>query len=184
MAKDFQATRRIARTARKYARHAVRFARGTYGIRLDWSDESIQKVETILGNLHDDLLEWPPTEDELLEAAAMFGSYVGEVYRANHGHGATWGIVTLSGESIPGMRTDLTETNFWPWDRARRRIVNGPEDNIWHYYRVLVDEYTAPQDNPEDTTESENIEKSGRRDARARKTPKNAKPWWKKLFGA
>jgi hypothetical protein len=181
MAKDFKAKRRIASRARAYALHAIWIARDTYDIRLDWSDDSVEKVETILGDLHDDLLDWFPTDEELLETAAMFGSYVGEVYRKNHG--ATWGIVTLDGESIPGMRTDRSETNFWPWDRARRRIVNGPEDNIWHYYRVLVDEYTAPQDDSEETTESKSTDKSGRRDVHAKKTPKNAKPWWKKLFG-
>jgi hypothetical protein len=181
MAKDFKATRRIATLARQCALEAIRFARDKYRIHLDWSDDSVQEVETILADLHDDLMESFPSEEELWDTAAVFGSYVGEVYRKNHG--ATWGLVTLAGESFPGMRAHQSDTKFWPWMRALKRIENGPEDNIWHYYRALVDEYTAPHDDPEETTESTNTEESGRRDARARKTPKNVKSWWKKLFG-
>lgn len=67
--------------------------------------------------------------------AKVFGSYVGEVYRRNHG--GEWGIVTLGGERYPGMQT-ASRTDFWPWGRAFDRITKGPEDDIAAYYSSLL----------------------------------------------
>ncbi len=63
--------------------------------------------------------------------AKAFGSYVGEVYRRNHG--ATRSIVTLGGHNFPGLRT-TSGVNFWPWGRAFNRITKGSEDNVSDYY--------------------------------------------------
>ena len=68
--------------------------------------------------------------------AKMFGSYVGEVYRKNHG--ATWGMVEMSGQSFPGLKAELDGTLFWPWGRARNRLTDGAENNVWHYYSELI----------------------------------------------
>ena len=68
--------------------------------------------------------------------AKAYGSYVGEVYRRNHG--AEWGIVNLGGQKFPGLRTKFG-TNFWPWGRALNRITQGVENNIADYYKVLLE---------------------------------------------
>jgi hypothetical protein len=65
----------------------------------------------------------------------MLGSYIGEVFRRNHG--AEWGWVALQGSRFVGMERKASNL-FWPWGKAQNRIVKGPEDNLWLYYQYLV----------------------------------------------
>jgi hypothetical protein len=37
-----------------------------------------------------------------MQFAKMFGCYIGEVYRENHG--ATWGLVEMDGQRFPGLK--------------------------------------------------------------------------------
>jgi len=76
-----------------------------------------------------------PTDEKVMSFAKVFGSYVGEVYR--HNHGGDWGMVTVDGRRFPGLRT-MSGTDFWPWMRAFNRIKEGPEDNIADYYKALL----------------------------------------------
>lgn len=122
--------------AEAYALDAVNFASKTSVGKLDWSDSSVAHVETILGSLHAQAATAKPTPEQVFQFAKAFGSYVGEVFRRNHG--ATWGMVTLQGQSFPGLKADGTAGLFWPWGRAQNRLSNGPEDNIWHYYQELL----------------------------------------------
>jgi hypothetical protein len=41
-------------------------------------------------------------------------------------------------DSFPGLTAARDGARFWPSGRVRNRLVNGPEDNVWHYYQVLV----------------------------------------------
>lgn len=118
-----------------YALDAVDAARANFGVELDWSDESIGAVEEMLGELHEQIAS-APSDDAIWSFAKAFGSYTGEVYRRNHG--ATWGIVVLDGDRFPGMQAAGSCQLFWPWGKAHNRLVNGPEDNVLHYYQVLV----------------------------------------------
>jgi hypothetical protein len=111
------------------------YAKQTYGIDLDWSDDSVQQVERIAALLHDDYKKTQPSSEQIAPFYKMLGSYVGELFRRNHG--AEWGWVTLQGDRFPGMQRK-PDSLFWPWGKALNRIVNGPEDNLWHYYRVLL----------------------------------------------
>ena len=142
--------------AEAYAEDAVDFARAQYSVKLDWSDESIKRIEEIASHLHDTLPDPPPPDDQIMGFAKMLGSYVGETFRRNHG--ADWGMVSIEGEEFPGLRAQHDGTTFWPWGRVRNRLVNGGEDNIWHYYQVLIAEHAAP-------------------------SAPASKPFWKRLFG-
>lgn len=134
---QFTEDSKIQEIASAYALDAQDFARNHFKLNLDWSDKSIEHIETILGVLHDQMAKAKPTEEQLFRFAKMFGSYVGEVFRRNHG--ATWGIVNLDGQEFPGLKANGSAGLFWPWGRTQNRIVNGAEDNIWHYYQVLLE---------------------------------------------
>lgn len=136
MDSGFQEDSKIQQIAEAYSLDAVDFAKNAFGIELNWSDESVQHIEAILSRLHSELPQSSPPEEKIFQFAKMLGSYVGEVFRKNHG--ATWGIVLVGGEKFPGLQTKQSGTQFWPWGRAQKRIKNGPEDNIWHYYRALL----------------------------------------------
>ena len=47
-------------------------------------------------------------------------------------------MVRAENETFPGMQADRTKAEFWPWGKVRTRLVNGPEDNVWHYFQVLL----------------------------------------------
>jgi hypothetical protein len=131
----FLADAKVQQIAEAYAQDAAAFAQGTFGERLDWTDRSIEQIEKIASRLHHDVARVRPSKEQIFQFAKMLGSYVGEVYRRNHE--GTWGKVTLEGQEFPGLRT-AKGTEFWPWGKVQNRITNGPEDNVWHYYQVLL----------------------------------------------
>src|SRR5690606_36250155 len=98
---------------------------GRFSIELDWSDGSIEQVEKIAAALHEDYVRTRPTPEQVAPFYKAIGSYIGEVYRKNHG--AEWGWVTLNGQRFPGMWRDKVGV-FWPWGKAQNRIINGSED--------------------------------------------------------
>ena len=151
----FEADPKLQKAAEAAAESAVDFARAQYSAKLDWSDESIERIEEIATHLHDTLPDRLPPEDQIMGLARMLGSYVGETFRRNHG--ADWGIVSIQGEKFPGLKAQHDGTTFWPWGRVRNRLVNGAEDNIWHYYQVLIEEHAGPPVH-------------------------ESKPWWKRFF--
>ena len=137
-AANFTPDPKIQEIAEAYALDARDFAKKAFHITLDWSDASVEKVEVILDDLYrqKQVMKPPPTEEQVVNFAKMLGSYIGEVFRRNHG--AEWGMVTLGGGSIPGLRATGTGNLFWPMGKVQKRLENGPEDNVWHYYQDLV----------------------------------------------
>lgn len=136
--KSFTADPKIQTIAEAYAQNAVDFARKQFGIQLDWTDASIANVETALAKMHQSYISTTPrpTEKQVMSFAYAFGSYIGEVYRRNHG--GEWGIVDLEGQKYPGIKSK-SGTNFWPWGRALNRIIQGPENNVADYYKMLLE---------------------------------------------
>jgi hypothetical protein len=119
-----------------YALDAVDVARDNFGIKLDWSENSVKEVEAILDMLNKSLQKAPPPNDSLWSFSKMFGSYIGEVYRRNHK--ATWGMITLNNESFPELESSHKEL-FWPWSKVFKRITAGDEENVWHYYQRMAE---------------------------------------------
>jgi hypothetical protein len=129
---------RIEKIAQGYSLDAVDFFRDQFHIALDWSDASIKPVETVMETFHREFAKAKPLEEQVQQFAKLFGSYIGEVYRKNHG--ATWGMVDLNGQRFAGLqKNDEKKTLFWPWVRARSRLVDGEENNVWDYYRALIE---------------------------------------------
>ncbi len=132
----FQEDGRIQQAAEASALEAVGLAREKFGVELDFSDESIHRLEGVLQTLQARLAGGRPTEQQVAHLAKMFGSYVGEVLRRNHG--GPWGIVTLEGQSSPGMRIDRGGTPCWPWGRLQNRLASGTQESVWQYYSALA----------------------------------------------
>jgi hypothetical protein len=135
MAEAFQADPQVAEVAEASSLDAVDLAARSFGITLNWSDESVRQVEEMLGRLHDEMAQAQPPEEAIWTFAKAFGSYVGEVLRRHHG--GEWGMVRMGEESFPGVQQPGGRL-CWPWGRAYKRIVEGPESNMWHYYQLLI----------------------------------------------
>jgi hypothetical protein len=134
-AATFKADPDVQKVAEAYSLDAVDMARQAFDKKLDWTDKSVSTVEDILDAMYKIRAKEKPSDEDVWTFAKMYGSYVGEAYRRNHG--ATWGIVTFSGDSFPGMQTKGCVL-FWPWGKVGNRLDNGPEDNVWHYYQALL----------------------------------------------
>ncbi len=133
---NFTADDKIQKVAAAYALDACDFLCKHFQINLDWSDASIQHIESVMDKFHRDAAKAKPSPEKIMQFATLFGSYIGEVYRKNHG--ATWGMIEMNGQSFPGLMAQSSGTTFWPWGRAHNRLVNGSQDNVWHYYQALV----------------------------------------------
>jgi hypothetical protein len=136
----FSEDARYQAVAEACALDAIDFARDNMKRTLDWTDRSIDTLESILDVFSRDLAKSKPKDEDIQGFSRMWGSYLGEVYRKNHG--ATWGLITHGDDSFPGMRAK-SGTLFWPWARVENRIRNGPEDNVWHYYLDLTGQLQA-----------------------------------------
>ena len=163
---SFEQDAGVMQIAEAYSLDAVDLAARNFSITLDWSEASIRQVERILGLLHDDMSQSKPSEDAVWTFAKAFGSYIGEVLRRHHG--GEWGNINMNGQSFPGLRQSGGGL-IWPWSKANKRLTNGPEDNVWDYYNVVVENVREVNFTPDpgQNTPSD-------RGANTRK-----KPWWK-----
>jgi hypothetical protein len=127
----------IQEIAEAYHLDAIDFARDNFSITLDSSDASVEQVERMLDVLHQARASDRPSDELVTTVSRMFGSYVGETYRRNHG--GTWGMVTLQGQTFPGFEASDCGL-FWPWGKVENRLTNGTEDNVWHYYNALLED--------------------------------------------
>ncbi len=122
------------------AAEAVDVADKDYHIKLDYSTESIKKVEEVLSKLHE---EYTSEKNKEFQGLAMaFGAYIGEAIRREEpdskwsqdhpvGGEKSYPLYWLGGDSFP-----------CGW--CYKRIVNGSEDNVWHKYMILKQQKTDP----------------------------------------
>jgi hypothetical protein len=129
---DFTADPNVQQVAEAYALDAVDFLKNHYRVSLDWSDASIRHIETAMADMYRQSLTAKPTEDAIDGFSKLFGYYVGEVFRKNHG--ATWGMIDAGQGPFTGLRADRSKRLFWPVGRARKRLTEGPSEDMWDYY--------------------------------------------------
>ncbi len=107
----------------------------SYGVALDYSDESVQGVESILGDFHN---EFKKTKDDsgLRGIALFFAAYLGEVIRRK-GLGGSWSRnhPTIGEDSFP-FAWNGGDLFLYGW--CQKRIFDGKEDDVWIKYRVCV----------------------------------------------
>ena len=124
-----------------YAEDAVDYARDTFGKSLDYSPESLDALEAIAAQLHKSfpksflskLFKSRPSEMQLDAMSKLLGGYLGEVIRKQKG--GNWAI----NEELQALGLKL-EADYWvfPPAKAYKRLVNGAEDNLVSFYRVIM----------------------------------------------
>lgn len=109
------------------ADRAVTYA-ANHGIVLDFSRNSISKVEEILAVYHQQLSEYDDKDGQttLWNLAVYFGIYLGEtMLRVSlKDKGYQWYIK----DGLPILKNDHNE--IFPITKVHKRILNGPEDNV------------------------------------------------------
>lgn len=134
---EFTEDPKIQQAAETLALDAIAFARKNFQVELDFSDGSIAHIESIMENFDRSTLgRGLPRPEVLAQFGKMFGSYIGEVYRKNHG--GVWGMVAADdGGSMPGVQ-GANGKLFWPWARVENRMRQGPQDSVLDYYLFLL----------------------------------------------
>ena len=133
---SFTADDGAARTAARYAQDMVRFAAVELNLKLNWSDASIAKIEEVASELHADLRRERGAISDVDTLVQMLGSYVGEVYRRNHG--GKWGFAAANGKRLMVVKAENGNSLLWPIERIRRRLRSGGSNNVWAYYQSRI----------------------------------------------
>jgi hypothetical protein len=138
-------------------------AKSVFGVDLDYSAESITRLEEMLTK------GWP--EPPVLVEALVegLGSYLGETIRRLHGgewrHAQEHGLFL---DQVGGR-----DMQIFPMARARKRLLKGSDESVEYYYQVLTGMFLNAAPPPASTTAgpentgAENVKKS----------------WWRRLFG-
>ena len=130
----FVAKQDVGRGARQHANEMVQFATAELGLKLDWSDASIEQIEALAAELHGDYRREHAAFGDIERLVQLLGSYVGEVFRRNHS--GDWGSVTVRGKHVVAMRPTHGGAVFWPIERIKQRIRAGGAHNVWAYYQA------------------------------------------------
>lgn len=133
---QFSADQGVARLAARRALDMVEFARMELSLKLDFSDESIAAIEEVTSALHADLRRERGALSDVDTLVQMLGSYVGEVYRRNHG--GAWGYASANGRRIVALRAATGNTLLWPIERIKQRLRGGGSNNVLTYYQSRV----------------------------------------------
>jgi hypothetical protein len=117
-----------------YAQRAVDAGHG-FSAQLDFSENSLMEVETILDQLSRDMPAAQPSSDELNEICKTWGSYFGEVVRRRYG--GEWSIETYPGKQFATLTLSINGNKIFPSMKIHRRLVQGQAENIWSFYKMV-----------------------------------------------
>jgi hypothetical protein len=126
------ASNETAVAMRKMADGAVSLV-ANVGVTLGYTEDSIERLEQYLAELHD-FLRTPEstwTEKQTWSAAMTFGAYVGEVLR--RGYGGEWQAGTMGNPKLV-----IGPVEIAPAAKVWKRLKNGVEDHIGLYYRMIL----------------------------------------------
>ena len=118
----------------------VNLARSNFGMELDVSEESIRQIEAMAAMLHDQMPPGGVPPETVMEFAGVLGGHVAHVMITFRG--GAGGMASIGTERIPAVRLEGDQV-VWPWGKAHNRLLNGPEDNIWHYYQMTFGELVS-----------------------------------------
>lgn len=114
---------------------AVQNARIKWTETLDFTPDSLEAIERMLGKMHN-LAKFAaagegPSDEQIATAAKLWGIYVGEVIRRHYG-----GQWSLDGDGV--LALSIGEAQVFPVAKARKRIVDGPAENIRYYFTAMA----------------------------------------------
>jgi hypothetical protein len=124
----------VGEMVNSYAQQAVTFGRD-FNAQLDYSENSLMELESILGALCREMPGKKPPDDELSEVCKVWGSYLGEVVRRRFG--GEWSIETCPGKQFATLTLNVHGNKLFPSIKVHRRLTQGDGDNVWAFYRKV-----------------------------------------------
>ena len=110
------------------------------GANLDYSNESIERLELLLNTMHEQIAQINPPEEQFVNMANIFGAYLGNTLIRNLNKGYWEKELT---NNAWGVKLDSSSV-FFP-SKVYRRLKNGVGDNIIQMY---LHEYNKHSQNP------------------------------------
>lgn len=130
---------KLAGTIVAQSQAAVKTGKLQFGEALDFSAESLEGVERIMNKLHKQAKDAPAdqklTEPQITELSKLWGIYVGEVIRRYYG--GQWALV----DGTPDLA--LGGKNSSPLAKVRKRIVDGPMDNLKYFFQSIMKQLSS-----------------------------------------
>lgn len=127
-----------------YALDAVDTTKELFKIDLTFEDESIKDVEIILDALSKSIQSDKPTSEQIMNFAKMYSSYIGQVIKLRWDGGwkdeSEYSIKNGPALYVKGQHLFLLS-------KTHRRLINGSEDNVWHFYQVTKQKIEGIIDN-------------------------------------
>ena len=147
----------VADMTQDFATAAVELAR-ELDVTLDYSEDSLQLVEQILAQLHDEVQNSntaasansmlagspPPTgpdPEQMKEMCKLWGSYFGEVVRRRWG--GDWSIESYPGGEFATLTLTVGAGKIFPSMKVYRRLTEGAQDNVWDFYQQIRKKFAA-----------------------------------------
>jgi hypothetical protein len=116
---------------------AVKRAGSSYGVNLDYSPDSVKEVEKILGAKYGLQETHPMTEAEIVDAAHLWGAYIGEVMKRVHPAHWVRDSDVVGKDALPIVYEDKSGESY-PCAWVYHRLKNGEEDNVWVKFHYLT----------------------------------------------
>ena len=130
---------KLAGTIVAQSQAAVKTGKLKYGESLDFGSESLEGVERIMSKLHGKYKEGPAdqklTEEQVNELSKLWGIYVGEVIRRSYG--GQWSLI----DGVPDLTLGGKAAS--PVAKVRKRIVDGPMDNLKYYFQSIMKQLSS-----------------------------------------
>jgi len=119
------------------AETAVRLAADDHGMTLDYSSESIPRLETVLA------ARTPVAEAELENATRLWGGYFGEVFRRRYS--GEWIMAVYPGGNTAMPALDIAGSHIYPLLKISRRLTLGPSEDLSAFYAKVAAALDARQ---------------------------------------
>lgn len=112
-----------------YAEKAIKMAAERDQV-LDYSEESLTRMETILEQLSNQ-----ESHSDIAETCKVWGSYLGEVVRRRFG--GEWSIETYPGKQFATLTLNVNGSRLFPSMKVHRRLTQGAEESVWAFYQMV-----------------------------------------------
>ncbi len=115
------------------AAEAVQTAGENFGFVLDYSDGSIEALETILANVSAGLNTGD--KEAVEQAVKVWGSYLGETARRSFG--GAWDLLQYPGRAAAVPALVVGGAQLYPLMKVYRRLTMGEPENVWKFYERI-----------------------------------------------
>lgn len=112
-----------------FAEEAVRMAAESHGMMLDFSPESVARLDTVLA------AEKPSPGNDLEWSTKLWGGYFGEVFR--HNHPGNWVMSVYPGSDFSMPAIEVGGSQLFPLLKVQRRLTMGPAEDLASFYKKV-----------------------------------------------